>query len=192
MVWKYREFDGEEEQLEIVVYVDSDWAGSAERKSTSGGLVVIGGAAIKHWSRTQKTRALSVGEAEYYAVVSGSAEGLGVQSLAKDLGWDMAVKVKVKTDSSTAKAVAGRRGLGKLRHVELKYFWVQEAVARGRIVVRKVDGAWNPADVLTKPKSRAEFERLLGLVGAEFIPAESTQELDSVRGCELSRTLRSV
>ena len=96
-----------------VVYVDSDWAGSVDRKSTSGGMVCIGGAASKHWSRTQKARALSSGEAEYYAVVTGSAEGLGAQSLATDLGWKF--DVLVKTDSLAAKSVAGRRGLGRLR-----------------------------------------------------------------------------
>ena len=90
-------------------------------------MVCIDGAAIKHWSRTQKARALGSGEAEYYAIVAGSAEGLGVQSLAADLGWKF--KVVIRTDSSTAKSVAGRRGLGRLRHVELKYQWVQEAAS---------------------------------------------------------------
>lgn len=63
----------------------------------------VDGAEVKHWSRTQKARALRSGKAEYYAMVTGGAEGLRV--------W---------TDSSAAKAVANRRGLGKLRHVELK------------------------------------------------------------------------
>ena len=58
-------------------------------------------------------------EAEYYAVVTGSAEGLCAQSLATDLGWRF--NVAVKTVSSAAKSVAGRRGLGRLRRVELKY-----------------------------------------------------------------------
>ena len=105
--------------MNLDVYVDSDWAGSTDRKSTSGGMVCVSGAAIKHWSRTQKARALSSGEAEYYAIVTGSAEGLGMQSLAIDLGWKF--QVVVHTDSSTAKSVAGRRGLGRMRHVELKY-----------------------------------------------------------------------
>ena len=169
MVWKYGEFEGSERRIEVEVYVDSDWAGSSDRKSTSGGLVVIGGAAIKHWSRTQRTRALSSGEAEYYAVVTGSVEWLGVQSLAKDLGWEMGVKVKVKTDSTAAKAVATRRGLGKLRHIELKFLWVQEAVAKGRISIKKVSGVWNPADVLTKPKGLDDFKRLLGIVGGQYV-----------------------
>ena len=54
-----------------------------------------------------------------------------MQSLLRDLGWE--VEVGVWTDSSTAKGVAARRGLGKLRHVELRYLWVQEVVRMGRI-----------------------------------------------------------
>ena len=110
LVWKFRELEGEERSVQLEVYVDSDWAGSTDRKSTSGERVSVEGVAIKHWSRTQKARALSSGEAEYYAVATGSAEGLGAQSLATDLGWDLKCKVVVKTDSSVAKSVAGRRG----------------------------------------------------------------------------------
>ena len=122
---------------------------------------------MKHWSRTQKSRALSVGEAEYYAVVTGCAEGLGLQSLLQDLGWETGVKVW--TDSSTAKAVAGRRGLGKLRHVELKFLWVQEVVRSGRIKMGKIPGTENTADHLTKDKCWWEFAELLKRVGGEFI-----------------------
>ena len=41
---------------------------------------------IQHCSSTQGSVALSVGEAEYYALVKGAAEGLGIQALARDLG----------------------------------------------------------------------------------------------------------
>ena len=36
---------------------------------------------LKHWSRTQATRALSVAESEYYAIATETAEGLRKQSL---------------------------------------------------------------------------------------------------------------
>ena len=49
----------------IEVYSDTDFAGCKEtRKSTSGGVIMIGGHTIRHWSRTQSTIALSSGEAE--------------------------------------------------------------------------------------------------------------------------------
>ena len=121
---------------------------------------------MKHWSRSQRNRALSVGEAEHYALVSGSAEGLGLRSLMEDLGWD--VGVKVWTDSSTAQSVASRRGLGKLRHVELRFLWVQEMVKRGRLVLGKVWGPMNVADHLTKGKMVWEYVNLLRGIGGEL------------------------
>ena len=51
-----------------------------QRKSTSGGLVVVGEIAVKSWSRTQRGWSLSTAEAEYYAIVTGLAEALAVQA----------------------------------------------------------------------------------------------------------------
>ena len=42
VVWKMREW-GDQEEVRIDVYVDSDWAKSADRKSTSGGVIALGG-----------------------------------------------------------------------------------------------------------------------------------------------------
>jgi len=165
LVWKFGELDEEIDWIDV--FVDSDWAGdSTTRRSTSGGMVVVGGVAIKHWSRTQKGRSLSSSEAEYYAIVSGSAEGLAMQAMAEELGWKL--KVRVWTDSSGAKSAVSRRGLGKMRHIELKYLWIQEAVQRKRIYMRKILGKINPADHLTKPQGRKEFEVLLKGVGGEL------------------------
>ena len=55
--------DGGEGPLEV--YSDSDWAGCPRtRKSTSGGMLVMGGGLLKSWSTTQGPIALSSGEAE--------------------------------------------------------------------------------------------------------------------------------
>ena len=66
----------------IDVYTDTGWAGCPRtRKSTSGGCVLLGQHAMKHWSSTQASTALSSGEAEFNGVVRGSGEGLGYQAL---------------------------------------------------------------------------------------------------------------
>ena len=48
----------------VDVHVDSDWAKGPERKSTSGGMMMVNGTVVKHWSRTRAPRALSTAEAE--------------------------------------------------------------------------------------------------------------------------------
>ena len=50
------------------------------------------------------------------------------------------VRIRVNTDASAAKGIASRRGLGKVRHIEVHQLWVQDKVASGEVEVRKVDG----------------------------------------------------
>ena len=57
----------------------------------------------------------------------------------KDLGWE--AKIVVHIDSSVAKSVVSRTGLGKLRHMEVKFLWAQEAVRLKRFRVEKVRGS---------------------------------------------------
>ena len=166
LVWQYGEKNGDDDVVWMDVYVDSDWASGWSRRSTSGGVVTVDGVVVKSWSRTQKAKALSSGEAEYCAMVTGAAEGMGMQSIAADLGWH--VKIRLWTDSSVGKSVAMRRGLGKMRHVELKWLWLQDMVKEGRLEVRKIKGEENVADHLTKPKNRKDVEELIKKYGGEF------------------------
>jgi hypothetical protein len=92
---------------------------------------------------------MSSGEAEYYSMVKGSSMGMGIKSVAADLGVIIAV-INVKTDASAAKGIASRKGLGKIRHIEVSQLWLQDRVSRGEIVVTKVKTEDNLADALTK------------------------------------------
>ena len=165
MVWEFREV---EELGHIAVYADSDWAGDLRsRRSTSGGVVTIGTTAVKTWSRRQATVALSSGEAEFCAVVKATAEALGVQALAEDLGEMM--KIAVYSDSSAARGIASRTGLGKIRHLDVRLMWVQELVKNGKIMLRKVKGTENPADMLTKPKNALELRTQSSWINADIV-----------------------
>ena len=61
------------------------------------------------------------------------------------------------TDSSAAKGIVHRAGLGKLRHLETGYLWLQVAVKAKRLQVRKVLGTENPADLLTTHLSAVDM-----------------------------------
>ena len=125
---------------------------AACRRSTSGGLILLGEHLIKSWSSTQKITALSSGEAEYYAIVKGASQGIGIRSMLQDFRISKASTrhIEVKEDSSAAKGIASRRGLGKLKHVDIKELWIQEKVSNGDLKITKIPGTINLADALTK------------------------------------------
>jgi hypothetical protein len=165
-------FGSEGVNEEVVrVFTDSDWAGcQSTRKSTSGGVMCFGGGVVKSWSSTQASVALSVGEAEFYAGVKGGAEGIGMCNLLRDLGVE--AKVMLWTDSNTAKAMTNRTGMGKTRHIDIRFYWIQDVVKRGVVRIMKIDGDKNPADILTKPQGLQEIIRRCGLIGLKVLRSE--------------------
>ena len=103
---------------------------------------------LKTWSSTQATVALSSAEAELYALTKGASQGLGMMTLLADFG--LTVSVTVHTDASAAIGIIRRAGIGKLRHLNVRYLWVQDQVKSERLGLKKVAGADNPADIATK------------------------------------------
>ena len=119
----------------------------------------MGGHCIKTWSCTQGAFALSSAEAEFYAMIEAVVRSKGLKSLARELGFkNISNVVVLGTDSSAAKSFVCRRGLGKMRHIEIRDLWLQKEVREGRLKVVKVVGSENPADLMTKILNIGEIE----------------------------------
>lgn len=180
----------EQQSVEALdVYTDTDWAGCPRtRKSTSGGTVMLGKHATKHWSSTQTSTALSSGEAEFAGVIRGAGQGLGYQALLQDLG--IKVPLRVWTDSSAAIGICSRQGLGKLRHLDTHTLWIQQAVRSGRVDLRKIDGEANPADLMTKhTASRGKLEHLIQLFNCRLEDGRAASAPQLQRGQGVPRPL---
>ena len=96
-----------QEAEKIDTYSDTDWAGCLRtRKSTSGGLLMLGKHLIKSWSSTQGPVPLSSGEAEFYGVVKAAGVTLGYQALLSDVGLDL--PTRVWADSSATLGICDR------------------------------------------------------------------------------------
>ena len=146
------------------VVVDSDYAGCRRtRRSTNGGMAMWGSHILKTWSTTQSVVALSSGEAEFYSLVRGACEGMGILALNRDIGGDVAQMV-ASTDSAAAKGIASRRGIGKVRHLDTRTLWVQDLMCKGTMRVKKLDGEQNPADILTKYLGAAKLQHLMSKI----------------------------
>ena len=127
---------------------------------------MVNGALVKHWSKTQSTIALSSGEAELSGIGSGMAQALGVQSLAADMNWTL--QPRVHSDATAAIGISKRRGLGKIRHLHTCDLWVQEQTRTERILLVKILGTENPADIFTKYVDQSTMSMALSKMNCEF------------------------
>ena len=159
-------FDWQQPENEFQVYSDANWAGCIKtRKSTSGGVVMIGKHVIKTYSRNQSTVALSSAESEFNATIKAAAEGLGMVAMAEDFGEKF--KIRMHVDASAALGVIQRKGIGKIRHLHTGSLWLQEQQVRNTVTFAKIKGTLNPADLFTKYLSRECIDRYCGDIGAK-------------------------
>ena len=184
----------------MTTYSDANWASSTEnRKSTSGGVIMHGEHYVKSWSKTQSLVALSSAESELYALVKASAESLGLKSTLHDM--DKNLGVLIYSDASAALGVIQRQGLGKLRHVDCSFLFVQGLNARKVIQYSKVAGLENPADLGTKGLAFDAILKHVTFVQADFrdgrpelcpkVLNRLTSKEDSPRGGARRTPLRS-
>ena len=88
---------------------------------------------------------------------------MGLQSIARDLGlkWD----ISIYTDATAAIGIARRRGMGRIRHIDVTDLWVQEKFNNKQAFLHKVLGTENPADLLTKYTDRSTLMKALSAMG---------------------------
>ena len=88
--------------------------------------------------------------------------------MARDLGIELSIKVL--TDAAAAIGIVRRRGLGKVRHLDVTDLWLQERIRMKDLEVEKVDGKDNLADALTKILARPLLVK--HLVGMNIFPED--------------------
>ena len=93
-------------------------------------------------------------------MAEGAPRGLGFGSMLRVMRVEAALVVS--RDPSAAKAFYSTRGLGRMRHIEVKDLWLKVWFKDGRVVLSKVRGDQNVADVMTKHLDRTRIKcRLL-------------------------------
>ena len=138
----------QDEVTECTALGDSDWAGDHETHADQQ---------RRCW-RSWQTTALRASHAptviahisngtELYALQRAAAGALQTQHITT--GWRRPVRATVRSDDTAAIGISSRSGAGKLKHLGVKEFRIQELVQARKLVIKKVGGD-NLADVGTK------------------------------------------
>ena len=158
------EVDEKEKHL-IEVVTDADYAGNKnDRRSTTSFQIFIDGNLMESRVRSQKAIALSSGESEFVAIAAGCSDGMLIRHLCMAKVGEPC-DMKVRSDSSAARAMVQRQGIGRVRHLDAALLWAQQKERereREKIFsVGAIGTELNCADIGTKNLTRS---RLFGLL----------------------------
>ena len=147
---------------------DADWAGDPEtRRSTSGYIITLGGAPVSWRSSRQKCLATSSCEAEYVAACAASQDLVWLRRVLDELGFvQEGPSILFEDNQGCIRHAKNQTDHGRMKHIDVKKFFVRELVQAGEIELRYIPTEEMPADIMTKALGRLKFGRCRQLAGA--------------------------
>ena len=164
--YPYSTDDREGNELEIKVLVDSDLAGAADKKSTTGYLVYINHRLVMYRTKKQSTVATSTCNAELNGISDGAKAAQWLRGLLfTDLGLLIQTPTQIYNDNQPAISLCENIvSHATTRHFALKQAALRELKKRNIISVHHMAGECQAADLLTKALDRVRFNKLLQLM----------------------------
>jgi hypothetical protein len=153
----------------FITYSDADHGGNPDNGRSTGGYVVkIGSGAVSWSSKLQSLVALSTTEAEHISAVEAGKEIIWMRNLLGELGFQFSGPSMLRMDNQSAIAVSKNpEHHGKMKHLSLRLFWLQDAVEQGLIAPTFVSTQNMAADIFTKALDRVKLQKCVGMVGLE-------------------------
>jgi hypothetical protein len=166
-------FDGNQ-PLELLGYADADWAGSEERRSTSGYIFTYGGGAISWRSQRQPTVALSTMEAEYMSLSTCTQQAVWLRRLLTELDGRLGT-LRESSESGPTRIMEDNQACiqfakdpkdhTRAKHIAIRFHFVRECILTGEVRVDYCHTNQMLADLLTKEIASNQFRALLRKMG---------------------------
>jgi len=157
----------------VEAYSDADWAGDlVDRKSTSGWLIKLCGAAISWKSSKQTSTALSTVEAEYIAASDCAREIIWTRKLLKDLkiSDSKIPPFTLKMDNNGAMQLAKNNQIAqRTKHIDIRYHFLRECVKNKEISIERCPSNKMTADALTKAIPTVRFTECRAEMGMKDV-----------------------
>lgn len=154
-------YNRDEKAKLLIGYTDADWANDKnDRKSVSGYVFKVMGNTVSWSSHKQPTVSLSSTEAEYLALAYGICEAKWLRSILMELGFDLNGPTIIFKDNQSCIQIAREsRDHKRLKHVDIKFNFIRDALANGEIELQYTPSADQLADIMTKPISNISFSK---------------------------------
>ena len=157
-------------------FSDADWAGDPDgRKSTSGYIFQLSGAAISWRSKKHAYVALSTAEGEHIALASAAQAAVWVRQLLTDLRSNREEATRIYEENQSAICLAKNPQFhGRTKHIGIKYQFIREQVENGNVELKK----WLQIYLLKAwvVNSSGNYERCLDWMTCRLVPPASEKE----------------
>lgn len=121
-------------------------------------MFTLAGDAVSWKTSLQDTVALSSTEEEYMALIFVVKEEIWLRGLLSDLGLEQK-SVTIHCDNQGAIHLAYNPIYHeRIKHINIRYHFIRNVTAKGKIVVKKIVTAENLVDMITKPIPLAKLE----------------------------------
>jgi ribonuclease HI len=158
--------DPKRDRVTLIGYSDADWAGDTEsRRSTTGVVFMVAGAAVVWYSVKQPNVACSSTEAEYIAASEACRDNYWLRILLAEINQAQPASTRLYMDNQTSIRLALEEGnQGRRKHIDVKHHYIRDQVAEEYVLLEWVPTTEQLADILTKPLPARPFTRLRALV----------------------------
>ena len=147
-------------------YVDSDWAMDIRhRRSISGIVYILAGAAVAWKTRVQPTVSLSTSEAEFVAASDAGRMALYLRSVLDELDVPQQYATLLFEDNRGARMMAtAGQPTRQSRHIDIRHYAVLDWVERDLLTLEDVPSRLNCSDSLTKQTGTTLFHEHLDVL----------------------------
>ena len=115
-------------------------------------------------SRTTGQHALTSGESEIMSMSEVLIEAKLMQYNIEFCGMVL-LSIVLHTDADVARTFCHKRGVGRMKHLDVRHCWLQEELDKGNFKVKRVDRKFNASDMLTHSPSAEELRKFLPMIG---------------------------
>ena len=151
---------------ELISFSDADWAGDRDdRKSTTGNIHMLSGAAVSWLSKKQPIVALSTAESEYIALCLAAQETMHLRRLLCEIGLEQTTTRMLEDNQGAIALARNPVNHSRTKHIDIKYHYVRQAVEENIIALEYCPTSEMIADILTKPLPRTQFIKLRRMMG---------------------------
>nr|GEX74000.1 retrovirus-related Pol polyprotein from transposon TNT 1-94 [Tanacetum cinerariifolium] len=152
--------------FELTAFSDADHAGCIDsRKSTSGGIQILGDKLVSWMSKKKNCTAMSSAEAEYMALSASCAQVLWMRTQLQDYGFNYN-KIQLYCNSQSAIEISCNPVKhSRTKHIHTRYHFIMEQIENGIIELYFVRTEYQLADMFTKALPEDRFKYLVRQIG---------------------------